>query len=160
MSLENNIKILERNSSDNQYLHKDFHGALCYAVKYLDDTFGMDATAQYLAQVGTAVYKPLIEAVKKEGLIALERHFKHIFELEGGQAQFELKGDSLIIRVSKCSAITHLRSIGGLFSDRYCETTVKVNSAICEASGYQCSCDYQPGAGCCEQHFWKKGTSR
>ena len=36
--------ILEQKASDNQYLHKDFHGALCYAIKYLDDNFGEEIT--------------------------------------------------------------------------------------------------------------------
>jgi hypothetical protein len=160
MSAENKIKILELNSSDNQYLHKDFHGALCYAIKYLDEIFGPDATAQYLRQVGRENFSPLSTSLQQEGLIALERHFKHIFELEGGEAQFECDNDRLAIHVSKCPAIAHLKSTGQLFTDRYCESTVNINEGICEAAGYKCSCDYVAGEGRCIQSFWKKGVPK
>lgn len=156
MSPKNNIRVLQRNSGDNQYLHKDFHGALCYAIKYLDQTYGQDAAAEYLQQVGRQTFSPLITAIKKEGLLAIERHFKQIFELEGGDAQFEYKNGQLTIEVSKCPAITHLHSVGQLFTNRYCETTVNVNKAICEVVGYECSCEYMPGEGKCIQKFWKR----
>jgi hypothetical protein len=47
-----------------------------------------------------------------------------------------------------------------LFTNRYCETTVNVNKAICEAAGYDCRCTYEPGVGKCVQKFWKKEISR
>lgn len=152
--------VLECNSSDNQYLHKDFHGALCYAIKYLDQTFGPETVSEYLRQVGMENFSPLITALKKDGLVALERHFKHVFELEGGDAKFKREDNCLVINVSKCPAIAHLKSTGQLFTERYCETTVNVNIAICEAAGYQCSCEYQPGAGYCVQKFWKKEIAK
>jgi len=149
-------KVLEKNSSDNQYLHKDFHGALCYAIKYLDEKLGPDATADYLKQVGREVFSPLIAELKKEGLVALERHFKRIFDLEGGEVKFERYEIYLKITVSKCPAIAHLKSNNQLFTDRYCETTNNINKAVCEQTDYLCSCEYQPGSGKCVQTFWKK----
>jgi hypothetical protein len=153
---KNKYMVLERNSSDNEYLHKDFHGALCYSIKYLDETYGQEATSGYLLQVGRENFSQLIAALKQEGLIALERHFKYIFELEGGQSEFKCEDNCLVINVSKCPAISHLKSTGQLFTDRYCETTVNVNAAICDAAGYQCSCEYEPGKGCCVQKFWRE----
>ncbi len=38
MTDQEKIKVLDCKASDNEYLHKDFHGALCYAIKYLDST--------------------------------------------------------------------------------------------------------------------------
>jgi len=154
------MRILERKASDNQYLHKDFHGALCYAIKYLDETYGQEVASQYLQQVGRENFKPLIDELKQKGLIALERHFKSIFELENGEAKFKLENDQLAIEVSKCPAIMQLRSTGQLFTNRYCETTVHVNKAICEAAGYECSCAYLAGQGQCVQKFWKKGDAK
>ena len=149
------MRTLELKASDNQYLHKDFHGALCYAIRYLDETFGPDATSQYLRQVGSENFKPLIGELKKQGLVALESHFKRIFELEGGQARFELNHDQLIINVINCPAISHLKSKGLLYTDRYCQSTVNINESICNAAGYECSCDYVAGQGRCVQKFWK-----
>ncbi|OHB55062.1 MAG: hypothetical protein A2Y12_10465 [Planctomycetes bacterium GWF2_42_9] len=154
------MRILERKASDNQYLHKDFHGALCYAIKYLDETYGQEATSQYLQQVGRENFKPLIDELKQKGLIVLERHFKSIFGLESGEAKFKLENDQLTIEVSKCPAIAHLRSNGQLFTDRYCQTTVNINQAICDSAGYECSCDYIAGPGKCVQKFWKKENAK
>ena len=141
-------------------MHRDFHGALCYAIRYLDETFGPEATAQYLRQVGRENFKPLADDLKKRGVVALENHFKRIFELEGGEAQFKCEKNQLTIEVSKCPAISHLKSNGQLFTDRYCETTVNVNHSICEAAGYECSCEYAAGEGKCVQKFWKKGDAK
>ncbi len=58
-------------SGDHLYLHKDFHGALCYAIKYLDATYGYETTHAYLRQVGETIYKPLIGEIKRCGLTAL-----------------------------------------------------------------------------------------
>ncbi len=156
--VEKGIKVLELKSSDNEYLHKDFHGALCYAIKYLDDKFGCRTTADYLQQVGIEVFSPLIAEIKKEGLTAIERHFKKIFEIEAGQAEFELQNNQLKITVLKCPAVSHLLATKQLFTERYCQTTVHINNAICQAAGFECSCDYKPSEGRCVQKFWRKGT--
>ncbi len=153
---EDKYKVLECRSSDNEYLHRDFHGALCYAVKYLDDTFGHKATAEYLQQAGVKVFSPLIAELKQKGLCAVERHFRRIFEIEGGRAIFRYEGMTLVIEVLECPAVRHLCSTGQLFTNRYCETTVNVNKAVCNAAGYDCSCVYEPGRGRCVQKFWKK----
>jgi hypothetical protein len=152
------VRVLELNSSDNKYLHKDFHGALCYAVKHIDENFGQDATREYLRQVGLNNYSKLIADLKVKGLSALEKHFREIFEIENCKADFKLSGDDLVITVSQCPAILHLIKIGQLFTNRYCETTVNVNHAICKAAGYECSCEYVPGKGKCVQKFWKAGV--
>jgi hypothetical protein len=93
-------------------------------------------------------------------LPALEQHFKHIFLLENGKAEFVYDGQALILNVTECPAIKHLLSSGQLFTNRYCETTVNVNKAICEAAGYDCRCTYELGVGKCVQKFWKKEISR
>ena len=199
--MSDKIKVLDCKQYDNEYLHKDFHGALCYAIKYLDEKYGPDTTSEYLEQVGRATFTPLIEELKKydydenmkekminctyeayknktglwadkvirtywieelkkDGLIALERHFKRIFKLEAGHAEFELQNGQLTITVLKCPAILHLLTTKQLFTERYCQTTVNINKAICEAAGFECSCDYKPSEGCCVQRFWRKGENK
>jgi len=74
-----NIKVIDCRQSDNEYLHKNFHGALCYAIKYLDTIFCEQATEDYLVQVGKTYFTPLSEKLKKEGLTALEDHWRRIF---------------------------------------------------------------------------------
>ncbi|OHB58897.1 MAG: hypothetical protein A2Y12_17605 [Planctomycetes bacterium GWF2_42_9] len=51
-----------------------------------------------LSRLAKSFFSPLIEQLKKEGLVALERHFRHIFEIEGGQAEFECEHCDLLYR--------------------------------------------------------------
>ncbi len=149
------INVIDCKHSDNEYLHKDFHGALCYAIKYLDDNFGEKATEDYLAQVGSTYFKPLAEELQKDGLQALEKHWKYIFEKEQGEFRTYYDGSALVLEVEKCPAIAHLKKSDQLFTDRYCQTTVIVNKTICSQSGYECTCEYNPGEGKCIQKFWR-----
>ena len=149
------IKVLDCKASDNEYLHKDFHGALCYSIKYLDDNFGTDATTEYLQQVGRTYFAPLSEAMKKKGLSVLEEHLQNIFTKEGGRFKLDYEDQMLVLTVEECPAVAHLKKIDQFFTERYCETTVIVNETICSEAGYCCSCKYEPGKGKCVQKFWK-----
>jgi hypothetical protein len=155
-SSKKKIKVIDRKASDNIYLHKDFHGALCYGIKYLDDNYGEQATKEYLQQTAKAVYSPLIDELKTKGLSALEKHFRNIFTKEDGKFSIAYKDGVLILKVARCPAIAHLKKIKQLFTERFCETTVVVNDTICRKSGFRCICVYKPGAGTCVQKFWKE----
>lgn len=150
------VKVLDCNRTDNEYLHKDFHGALCYAIKYLDDHYGHHATEEYLEQVGKTYFAPLAEKLKTTGLKALENHWQHIFQKEQGQFRLFYENDCLVLEVDCCPAIAHLKKKAMFFTERYCQTTVVVNKTICRRADYQCSCEYKPGEGKCVQRFWKE----
>lgn len=149
------IKVLDCKASDNKYLHKDFHGAFCYSIKYLDDNYGQDATKEYLEQVGRTCFAPLAVQLKEEGLQALQRHWRKIFTEEGGRFKMDYEDQTLVLTVDQCPAIAHLKKINQMFTERYCESTVIVNETICSEAGYCCSCEYEPGKGKCVQKFWK-----
>ncbi len=149
------LRVLDCKATDHAYLHKDFHGALCYAIKYLDDNFTPEITREYLAEVGRTCFAPLIKRLQAEGLPALEEHWKEVFTKEGGRFTLEYRDGVLVLTVHECPAIAHLKKIGQFFTPRYCETTVVVNETICKAAGHACSTRYQPGEGKCVQMFWK-----
>ncbi|MBN1352755.1 hypothetical protein JXJ21_25425 [candidate division KSB1 bacterium] len=154
--MDKKLIVLDQKASDNAYLHKDFHGALCYAIKYLVDQFGHAATESYLKQVGRTVFAPLAERIKTSGLSALETHFRDVFEKENGNFTVAYEDGQLVFRIEKCPAIAHLKQSNQLFTERFCESTVIVNAAICQLAGIRCSCEYQPGQGKCIQKFWKE----
>ncbi|OHB54570.1 MAG: hypothetical protein A2Y12_09615 [Planctomycetes bacterium GWF2_42_9] len=149
------FKCIEFRASDNEYLHKDFHGVLCYAIKYLDDNFGHEATTEYLKQVGLAIYKDLIQNIKIQGLAAIEKHIIDVFAIEGGEFETIHVPGKLTVIVKACPAIAHLKQRGLFYTERFCEATKVVNHSICQTADYKCSCSYEPGAGCCVQEFWK-----
>jgi hypothetical protein len=148
-------KILDQKTSDNEYLHKDFHGVLCYAIKYLDEYFGPESTEEYLKQVGNTYFSLLSDQLTKNGLPVIEKHFRDVFKKGKGNASFEYDKDILKIIVHSCPAITHLKKSKQLFTERFCESTVVVNEVICNNAGFRSSCVYQPGRGACIQKFWK-----
>jgi predicted ArsR family transcriptional regulator len=149
------LRVLDCKAGEHDYLHKDFHGALCYGIKYLDDHYGPEATAEFLRQVARSYYAPLSEQLKKEGLAAIEKHWREIFTKEGGKFSLEYQDGALVLTVHECPAIAHLRLTNQLFTPRFCETTVVVNETICGEAGYMSSCQYEPGEGRCVQRFWK-----
>ena len=85
------LRVLDCKATDHAYLHKDFHGALCYAIKYLDDNYTPAATREYLAGVGRNCFAPLSQNLKAEGLPALEKHWNEIFTKEGGKFTLEYR---------------------------------------------------------------------
>ena len=77
-------------------IHKDFHGALSCGFEYLDKNFGRKVLKEYLKQTGENIYKKLIENIKKDGLIALEKYWNYIFTIEEGK--FKIKRENLILQ--------------------------------------------------------------
>lgn len=149
-------KVIDCQASDHEYLHQDFHGALCYGIKYIADKFGAQALTAYLQRVARTFYAPLIEQLKQQGLPALEKHWREIFTTEHGDFQLEYDNDTLVLTVNRCPAVCHMKEHGQFCTDQYCQTTVIVNETICADAGYRCSCNYQPGAGQCVQKFWQE----
>jgi hypothetical protein len=149
--------IVERSAAENEYLHRDFHGVMCFIIKHLDETGGTEATREFLRGVGTTVFAPLIEDLKGRGLDALEVHWRNVFGAEGGTWALTKEGNTLVLRVDECPAVAHLKKRDQLLTDRFCEATKIVNQVVCEAAGYEASCEYVAGAGSCVQRFWLKG---
>lgn len=154
--MNKDVRVIDCKASDNKYLHKDFHGALCYAIKYLDDNFCRQATEEYLRQVADTYFAPLMKRLKEKGLSALESHWQEVFSKEGGEFKLYYDDNVLILEVAKCPAISHLKKRGMLFTNRFCRTTVVINQAICKKAGFECSCRYEHGQGKCVQRFWKE----
>ena len=86
----------------------------------------------------------------------MEKHWRDLFDLEGGKIKLYYDDPVLVLEVKECPAVTHMKERGVFFTDRFCESTVVLNEAICHSAGYQCSCEYEPGQGKCVQRFWKE----
>ena len=138
------------------HIHKDFHGAFSYGLKYLKENYGEEMLKAYLIQVARNVYSPLIEQIKKEGLSAMEDHQRKIFTTE--EADFELKheGDKLVLKVKVCPALRHMKEKRYPVFEKFCEHDRIVTGIICQDAGYGCSVDYDQDKCSCIQRFWKK----
>ena len=148
---------MRRRAADNVYLHPDFHAALNRALLFLEDRYGAAAVREYLAGFAAAQYAPLREEIGRRGLVALEEHLAAAFEREGGGAEIEQDGEDLVVRVSRCPAVSHIGKMKENLSPLFFETTRTVNDALCAGTPFRFSFDaLDCAAGTCIQRFARR----
>ena len=152
-------QVMHRQAADNVYLHMDFHGALSCGIEYLHEHYGEGAVREYLREFTVTFYAPLRQALREQGLAALKDHFEAVYRLEGGEAQFELSADELLIRVAACPAVRHMRAHGYPVARLFHETTRTVNEALCEDTPYVAELvEYDPQTGRSVQRFRRRSA--
>jgi len=148
---------MHRTASDNVYFHRDFHGALSASIDYLHETYGEESVREYLWQFAKAYYAPLTASLESRGLVAIEEHFRKVYELEGGTVRFDLSEDELRIEVDACPAVTHMRRQGYGVARLFRETTGTVNEAICDDTAYRAELvEYDDATGRSVQRFCRR----
>ena len=147
-------EIMDRRAADNEYLHKDFHGALSAGIEYIHSHYGPQAVRDYLIQFTRAYHAPLREKLQREGLSALKEHFERIYKIEGGQIEIEFSEDHITLKVQSCPAVMHMRANGYPVAELFEETTKTVNEALCEDSEFCAELvEYDPQTGRSVQRF-------
>ncbi len=150
-------EVMDRRAADNEYLHKDFHGALSNALIYLEERFGADAVRDYLRGFARSYYAPVREALRERGLVAIAERLRRVYADEGAQVELELSDDELIVRVPECPAVAHMRAHGYPVAHMWRETISAVNEAICEGSDYEFDLmDYDALTGRSIQRFRRR----
>ena len=129
-------EMMRRQASDNEYLHRDFHGALSAGIDYLELRYGEAAVRDYLRQFATTYYAPLKQALQDRGLVVLKEHYERVYDREGGKIGVSLSADELLIRIEACPAVTHMRRHGYRVARLFHETTRTVNEALCEGTPF------------------------
>jgi len=129
-------EVMDRRASDNEYLHKDFHGALSSALIYLEERFGPDAVREYLREFARKYYAPLREDIAERGLEAVANRLRRVYADEGADVCIDLTREGLIVEVEACPAVTHMRKHGYEVAPMWRETIRSVNEGICEGSAY------------------------
>lgn len=136
-------------------IHKDFHGLLSYGLRYLEENYGRKALDDYLVQVADNVYGGLSKRIKKQGLKALKKHLKRIFDLEEAKYKIYNDGRRLLLEVRRCPALDHIRRKGYPVMKRFCECDGIVTKEICKNAGIEFKIKYDQKIGSCIQEFWK-----
>ncbi|MGC9316476.1 MAG: hypothetical protein ACP5KN_00400 [Armatimonadota bacterium] len=150
-------EVMHREASDNEYLHKDFHGALSCALIYLEENFGAEAVREYLRTFARRYYAPVTEELQKRGLEAMAERLRRIYEIEGGQVQIELGDDEMVVRVEACPAMMHIREQGYPVSPMWRETIRSVHEAICEGTAFDFDLvDFDELTGASTQRFYRR----
>ena len=150
-------EVMRRSASDNEYMHKDFHGALSVGLDYLADNYGRQAVEDYLKQFTLSFYAPLRQALKTNGLGALKEHFEKLYQIEGGDVEFKLTDDELVISVAACPAVMHMRENNYPVSSLFSLTTSTVNEALCQDTQYSAELvEYDEQTGRNVQRFYRR----
>lgn len=151
--------VMRRKASDNTYLHKDFHGALSVGLEFLRTNYGEDAVRDYLRQFTKSYFAPLRQELAAEGLPALARYFRHVYETEGETVEIEQSENELVVKVGACPAVTHMRKQNYSVCPLFYETTKTVNDALCEDTPYAAELvEYDEQTGRSVQRFWRKSA--
>jgi len=152
-------QVMHRQAADNEYLHKDFHGALSCGIDYLHEHYGEDAVRGFLRDFALSFYAPLREELRERGLAALKDHFQRLYEVEGGDVEFELSNDELVVRVAACPAVTHMREHGYPVARLFHETSATVNQALCEDTPFAAELvEHDPETGRSVQRFYRSAA--
>jgi hypothetical protein len=152
-------EVMRRSASDNQYLHRDFHGALSEGIEYLHERFGEEAVREYQRDFTRTYFSPLIADFHSRGLEALRDHFKHTYEIEGAPVEISINNDELILRVPYCPAVKHMRENEYRVARLFHETTKTVNEALVEGSDFEATLvEYDPQTGASVQRFARRKT--
>jgi len=134
-------------------VHKDFHGALSFGLKFLEEHYGEEGMREFLEGLAESVYAPLVRDLRTRGLAALRDHWQTVFDIEEGDVAIRMDGDVLVLEVRRCPAISHMQDRGYGIAEHFCEHTRIVNEAVCRAAGYDASVEYDQGTGRCVQRF-------
>ena len=147
-------QVMRRRASDNQYLHRDFHGALSAGIDYLDRHYGEEAVRRYLHEFTLTYYAPLRASICERGLAALKEYFEDLYKREGADATVSLTEDELLVSVPACPAVTHMRRNGYAVARLFHETTRTVSAALCEGTRFTAELvEYDPATGRSVQRF-------
>ncbi len=150
-------EVIERSATDNEYLHKDFHGALSVGLDYIAEHFGEDAVREYLHEFGSLYYAPLKKDLARRGLAALKEHFAKVYEDESAKFEISINDDELRISVAACPAVMHMRQNNYTVSPLFVETTRTVNEAICEGTPFAFELvEYDEQTGKNIQRFYRR----
>ena len=132
---------------------KDFHLLLSHTLEHVCNTYGEEKMVEFLRKMTIAVYRPLIDEIKTDGLAPLERHLNRIFTIEEGEFELERGRGKLTLKVKRCPAVCFMRENNYPIFERFCEHTRIVNEAICSETTLSSSVEYDQMRGKCTQVF-------
>ena len=131
--------ILDRNASDNEYFHRDFHITADRGVRYLGENYGDDSVVEYLTMFTKNYYSPLIEKIKAEGMTAIKDHIIKTYNAEKSPDAVKITetANNLLVEILYCPAVKYMKQAGYEPSKWFSMTTSVVYKTIADETGYK-----------------------
>lgn len=158
--IDDDTEIMKRRAADNEYFHKDFHSSMNMGINYVGTHYGMEGVEEYLTRFTRNVYHAVINAVKTQGLVALQDKIQDTYNKEKQPQVLETllssDGKTLLVSVSSCPGVSHLKSTGREVSKWYRYTTEIVMKTLANDAGYLFVMDsYDEDTGAAAYRFVK-----
>ncbi|NMC37129.1 MAG: hypothetical protein GYA41_02265 [Bacteroidales bacterium] len=152
------VRTMERQASDNKYLHRDFHAALNMMLNYILDNFGEEALKEYLEQYSGAFHKPLNNRLKSGDKELLADYFREKYRNEEWPVRITASETAVVIEQEACPGIAAILARGEKPCRLYVETYASVYRTLCEGTPFEYSLDYfDNDTGACRQRFTYNG---
>lgn len=149
-------EIMDRKAAQNEYFHRDFHSSMNMGIEYIGEHYGLAGVKEFLTKYTEHVYKPVIAAMKANGLSALRAKIEDTYRKEKATdvLTFEQEANSLHVAVRECPAVRHLHDTGRIVSKWYRYTTEYVMAALAEQGGFRFTMEaYDEATGAASYRF-------
>lgn len=130
----------------------DFYFAINATFRFIRQKLGPDALRDYWSDLGRAYLAPVSRLWKEGGLPALATYWRDFFAAEPGSEVTVVEAeDAVVLEVSVCPAIHHLRSGKRAIDPGFCQHCYFVSEAAARSAGF--TVRVKGGNGSCRQTF-------
>ncbi len=151
-------RFMVRKTSDNKYLHRDFHLSQNLLMDYIYCNFGENALTGYLEQFTEAYFQPVKRRLQTGDLNALLDYFTDLYQKEEWPVKITSGENSLVIEQESCPAISYIRARGSKPCPGYRETYHTIYKTLCRDTPFEYILEYFDNeTGACRQMFIRKG---
>ena len=135
--VDENTEIMDRRAGDNEYFHRDFHSSMNMGVDYLGTKYGTEAVVEYLTRFTKNVYNKEISEIKEKGFSVIENKIRDTYKKEKAEDVLSVYRDEekMVVEISYCPAVKHLKDTGRTVSNWYRYTTEVVMSVFASYAG-------------------------
>lgn len=133
----------------------DFYFAINATFRFILQRRGMAGLQRYWSELGAGYYAPVTAAWKVGGLDAVADYQKAFFQAEpGAGVAVTREADRVVLEVTTCPAIAHLRRHGREILPSFCQHCYHVGEAMAAPAGL--TLRVEGGNGNCRQTFCRR----
>lgn len=129
--------VMERKTSDNKYLHRDFHISSDNGIGYVGEKYGDSGVEEFLRKFAKSYFQMLVKKYSEQGLVAIKEYIENIYVTEEAEDAVEIYLDEkvLSVKVKYCPAVKYMKSQGHTPSKWYKMSTSVVYDQLAKDCG-------------------------
>jgi hypothetical protein len=133
----------------------DFYFAINATFRYILRRLGPEGLRRYWTELGRQYLAPVTRAWQAQGLAGVAAYQEAFFEAEpGAEVTVTREAERVVLEVTKCPAIAHLREHGREIVPCFCQHCYYVGEAMAEPAGL--TVRVSGGNGTCRQTFYPR----